>query len=312
MAYIIYNNDGTILVTIADGDVDENTTNLTLVGKNVNNYGQYINNNLTKLLSNFSGSDEPDSTKSLIGQMWYDTSNKILKVFNGNSYETAFAVTFDAASPSNTSTGELWYDADDLQLKIWNSSTFATIGPAVSPKLGKFGIEPISPTLSDRDFSELQDVSAVYSYTRPTMLLTTGTFVSSSSSTLYYFGNTSTQVVDGVTILKDLDVRGNLYVQGTHRLDKNISMYYDTTGVANIDTDIAAVLEKMYPVTTSSYSTNYYTTGSEARVLCSDAGVTSVRRFYIKFTDLNGTRWEPDDRYWFDATTSTTSTNIIP
>lgn len=37
MAYIIYNNDGTVLVTLADGDIDTDTTNLTLVGKNVNN-----------------------------------------------------------------------------------------------------------------------------------------------------------------------------------------------------------------------------------------------------------------------------------
>lgn len=309
MAYIIYNNDGTVLVTLADGDIDTDTTNLTLVGKNVNNYGQYINNNLTKLLSNFASDTEPDVEKAVVGQIWYDTSNKILKVFGGVDFETAFAVTFDAAPPSTTSTGELWYDSDDLQLKIWNSSTFATIGPAVSPKLGKFGIEPASPSLSDRDFSELQDVSAVYSYTRPTMLLTTGTFVSSST---YYFGSTSTQVVNGVTVLEDLDVRGNLFVQGTHRLDKNITLSYDITTAVNTDTEIVAVLEKIFPVTTSSYNTNYYTTGSEARVLCSDSGTTSVRRFYIRFTDLNGTRWEPDDRWWFDGTTSTTATNIIP
>ena len=43
MAYIIYNNDNTVLVNIANGDVDSSTTSLDLIGKNVDNYGQYFN-----------------------------------------------------------------------------------------------------------------------------------------------------------------------------------------------------------------------------------------------------------------------------
>ena len=50
MAYIIYNNDNTVLLTLADGEIDTDTTALTLVGKNVNNYGQYVNNNFYYLI----------------------------------------------------------------------------------------------------------------------------------------------------------------------------------------------------------------------------------------------------------------------
>jgi hypothetical protein len=38
MAYTIYNNDGTVLSTIAVGDVDSYSTSLDLIGKNVNNF----------------------------------------------------------------------------------------------------------------------------------------------------------------------------------------------------------------------------------------------------------------------------------
>ena len=68
MAYIIYNNDGTILTTLADGDVDSVSTSLDLVGKNVNNYGQYFNNNFTKLLTNFSNAIPPSFER--VGQLW--------------------------------------------------------------------------------------------------------------------------------------------------------------------------------------------------------------------------------------------------
>ena len=53
MAYTIYNNDGTVLSTIAVGDVDSYSTSLDLIGKNVNNYGEYYNTNLVRLLTSF-------------------------------------------------------------------------------------------------------------------------------------------------------------------------------------------------------------------------------------------------------------------
>ena len=72
MAYTIYNNDETVLLILADGEIDTDTTALTLVGKNVNNYGQYVNANFVSLLENFSNLIEPSSP--VVGQTWFDTS----------------------------------------------------------------------------------------------------------------------------------------------------------------------------------------------------------------------------------------------
>ena len=57
MAYNIYNSDGIILLTLSEGEVDDFSTSLNLVGKNSNNYGQYVNNNLVYLLTNFAAAE---------------------------------------------------------------------------------------------------------------------------------------------------------------------------------------------------------------------------------------------------------------
>ena len=38
MAYTIYNTDGSILLTLGDGKIDQKYTSLTLIGKNLNEF----------------------------------------------------------------------------------------------------------------------------------------------------------------------------------------------------------------------------------------------------------------------------------
>ncbi|NDG31898.1 hypothetical protein EB118_17720, partial [bacterium] len=88
MAYTIYNNNGTILVNVASGDVDDVTTSLDLVGKNVNNYGEILNNNFVRLLTNFSNSTAPRSPQ--VGQLWYNPVEGILKIWKGDSFKPVY------------------------------------------------------------------------------------------------------------------------------------------------------------------------------------------------------------------------------
>ena len=53
MSYIVYTSSGTILTTVPTGKVNTNTTSLTLIGRDVTNYGRYYNQNLVNLLGNF-------------------------------------------------------------------------------------------------------------------------------------------------------------------------------------------------------------------------------------------------------------------
>ena len=59
MAYTILNTDGTTLLLLADGTVDQSATSLALVGRNVNSYGQYLNNDLVKILANSANTSSP-------------------------------------------------------------------------------------------------------------------------------------------------------------------------------------------------------------------------------------------------------------
>ena len=53
MAYQINKTDGTIVATVADGQVDTLSTDITLIGKNYSGFGESLNENFVKLLETF-------------------------------------------------------------------------------------------------------------------------------------------------------------------------------------------------------------------------------------------------------------------
>jgi hypothetical protein len=73
MSYKINQTDGTLLVDLVDGRIDEDTTDIVLVGRNYTGYGEYLNENLIRMLENFANSSAP--SHPLRGQIWYDTSD---------------------------------------------------------------------------------------------------------------------------------------------------------------------------------------------------------------------------------------------
>lgn len=81
MTYLIKKSDGTILVNIDDDVVNTTSSSLTLFGQNLKNYGQYVDQNFVGLLNNFSNSTAPATP--LVGQIWYDKDNQLVKLFDG-------------------------------------------------------------------------------------------------------------------------------------------------------------------------------------------------------------------------------------
>jgi len=80
MPYNIVLSNGEPLVTLADGVADNSYTSLNLVGKNFAGYGQLMNENFVHLLEHFCSSVPPFNP--LIGQLWYDSYNHVMKVFS--------------------------------------------------------------------------------------------------------------------------------------------------------------------------------------------------------------------------------------
>ena len=138
MAYNITLTNGTNLVTVADGTTEQNYTSLTLIGKNFAGYGSFLNENFVKILENFANSSEPPN--ALQGQIWWDTTNKVLKIKNGDVWKSVSGSTSSANVPVNPTIGDLWWDSVNGQLKIWGGSSWVVVGPAYTATQGQTGI----------------------------------------------------------------------------------------------------------------------------------------------------------------------------
>lgn len=137
MAYNIVKSDGTPLATISDGQTNSTATSLTLVGKNFAGYGTFLNENFVKLLEHFASSNEPSNPKA--GQVWYQTSTKVLQVYNGNAWKSISGAQSVADEPTYRIAGDLWFDSVNQQLKVWSGAGWVVIGPSFTSTTGTSG-----------------------------------------------------------------------------------------------------------------------------------------------------------------------------
>jgi hypothetical protein len=137
MAYTITTTAGATLASIADGTVNSTATSLTLIGKNYAGYGIFLNENYIKLLENFTNSSAP--TAPLTGQLWYDSTNALLKVYNGTIWKPISSSASGTSQPASPVVGDLWYDSANAQLKVWSGSAFITVGPSYTTTSGTSG-----------------------------------------------------------------------------------------------------------------------------------------------------------------------------
>ena len=137
MAYTITTTAGATLASIADGTVNSTATSLTLIGKNYAGYGIFLNENYIKLLENFTNPSAPNAP--LTGQLWYDSTNALLKVYNGSIWKPISSSASGSSQPASPVTGDLWYDSANAQLKVWSGSAFITVGPSYTTTSGTSG-----------------------------------------------------------------------------------------------------------------------------------------------------------------------------
>jgi hypothetical protein len=127
MAYTINNTSGTTLVTLSDGTIDTTTTDLALFGKGYAGFGERLNENVVKLLENFANTSAPTNKQK--GQLWYDTLNNQIKVWNGSKFKPVGSSTNASTSPTNANTGDFWFDTNNSQFYVYNSTAWTLIGP---------------------------------------------------------------------------------------------------------------------------------------------------------------------------------------
>jgi hypothetical protein len=129
MAYILNNTNGVVVATVQDAVVD-NTTDLTFIGRNYSGYGEIQNENFLKLLENFSKSTAP--SKPIEGQIWHDSANKKINVYDGEYWKGISKIEVAETDPVNTKNfmvGDLWYNITLHQLYAYDGNVFNLIGP---------------------------------------------------------------------------------------------------------------------------------------------------------------------------------------
>lgn len=117
MSYIVYTSSGTVLTTIPTGKIDTGTTSITLIGRDVINYGRYYNQNLVNILSNFANSSANPPSSPITGQLWYDMSSKRLKVYD-TEFQTIGIATISSTQPIGQDPGGFWYDSNNSSLNF--------------------------------------------------------------------------------------------------------------------------------------------------------------------------------------------------
>lgn len=338
MAYTIKNADGSTLLLLADNTVDKTTTSLDLIGRNVNLYGSFINNNFVKLLENFANSNPPANPQT--GQLWYDTTSERLKVYSINSFKSVSGAIVATTQPSTLVTGDLWWDTTNRQLKLYSGNIAYTVGPAFPYSIGENGwVLPVSDIKDENDVT--QNVTLLKNYGSLIGFISNEDFVLSGTDSLTYLNTSTTS-----TVVTGLTVKGNISATGKI-LNKNISLAVSLNSITftadnplfptpgNDPADffqyqfgnqkIIDILDVMFPIA-SDPSTDEVglLVNSEARVFCEYSGKNpaspnapngvQMRRFRV--IDNAGTLiWAPyevyDYAFYAGAVPTILKSNII-
>ena len=124
MPYVINNSSGTKLFYVGDQSFNTETA-LSLPGRNVPDYGEVIDTNFIHLLENFANGTPPQTTSTLTGQLWYDTTNGSFKVYDGNKWVQHNKIPVSEGAPGGTDTeGTMYYDETIRKLKVFYDSSW--------------------------------------------------------------------------------------------------------------------------------------------------------------------------------------------
>jgi len=161
MSYKLNKTNGELLVDLVDGQIDNTSTDITLVGRNYKGFGEVLNENFIKILENFAKTSAPGAP--LVGQLWYDTAEERLKIYTGETFRSAAGAVVSQTQP-NLVAGDLWIDSLNNKLYFFDGADIVLVGPQYTASQGKTGTEAF--TIIDENG---QDQTVLYLYINGTL-----------------------------------------------------------------------------------------------------------------------------------------------
>ncbi len=199
MAYIINRFDGTQLTIVDDGVLD-NSTPLGLIGRNYTGYGETQNENFVFLLENFANSSPP--ARALRGQIWYNTTEKALKTYNGTNWLSIGNATVAEAEPAHSS-GGLWLNSVTNQMYVSDGTTWRLVGPE---GVAGFAVTKMTSTKIKDSLGASKPVIISEINGETVAILTNESFVINSENAILGFD----QLNKGINLKSDSYISGNL------------------------------------------------------------------------------------------------------
>jgi len=293
MAYTINKTDGTVIATIADGTID-NSTSLTLFGKSYSGFGELLNENLVKLLENSSSTSAPASP--LKGELWFDSANNQIKVYDGTSFKPSGGAKSQATAPTSPSAGDLWHDTDDDQLYVYTGSEFLLVGPVYTSgqTLSGWKIETLASSGGNKV------VSSMYAGNTRVAILSKETFTPSVTQSGFAtikagitLNSTLSAVFEGTnTQAANIDVSGTTNISSTVIAGGNFlraDAADTTTGALTVDADGGVIIgdAQELSITVSSNNVTVAQTSQDKNLsfTINDGGVTKTP---LAFTGATG------------------------
>lgn len=207
MAYQINKWDGTPLVVLEDGRIDTSTS-IKLVGRNYAGYGEIQNENFVHLLENFSGEGAPPTP--IRGQVWFDSANKVLNVYDGSDWGPVSSATVSEESPTTPAQGDFWFKISTKQLFVYDGTTpYASTGWCI-----------IGPEAVDLPFGttrlvskKVRDISG--NFHAISQLVVDGTVLAIISNDIFTLGTQDavvgfTELTKGITMASTADITSGL------------------------------------------------------------------------------------------------------
>jgi microcystin-dependent protein len=126
------NNPNKPPIIVADGTVNNSATSLSFVGQSYPGYAPILADDLLHLLENFAAPTAPKNPVQ--GQLWYDTSVGVLKIYDSTNWTTAGNLKKSSSAPaiSNSVAGDLWVNISTNQLHLFTGSNWVLVGPQFS------------------------------------------------------------------------------------------------------------------------------------------------------------------------------------